>query len=135
MCSKSNPLVVFALDLMSTYEGEHTIFKKINRQESFAFLCHFYDLYSKVFWSCPEHKIIHFLVSVQCILEKKIYSLPSRFRFTLLITLFRSSIFLLLFFDLVTWIKKATLKFSFIAIFLSILEMQVADFGNLEITL
>jgi hypothetical protein len=25
-CSKSNPLVVFALDLMSTYEGEHTIF-------------------------------------------------------------------------------------------------------------
>jgi hypothetical protein len=28
MCSKSNPLVVFALDLMSTYEGEHTIFKR-----------------------------------------------------------------------------------------------------------
>jgi hypothetical protein len=26
MCSKSNPSVVFALDLMSTYEGEHTIF-------------------------------------------------------------------------------------------------------------
>jgi hypothetical protein len=26
MCSKSNPLVVFALDLMSTYAGEHTIF-------------------------------------------------------------------------------------------------------------
>jgi hypothetical protein len=26
MCSKSNPLVVFALDLMSTYEGEYTIF-------------------------------------------------------------------------------------------------------------
>jgi hypothetical protein len=26
ICSKSNPLVVFALDLMSTYEGEHTIF-------------------------------------------------------------------------------------------------------------
>jgi hypothetical protein len=26
MCSKSNPIVVFALDLMSTYEGEHTIF-------------------------------------------------------------------------------------------------------------
>jgi hypothetical protein len=26
MCSKSNPLVVFALDLMSTYEGEHVIF-------------------------------------------------------------------------------------------------------------
>jgi hypothetical protein len=26
MCSKSNPLVVFALDLMSTYEGEHRIF-------------------------------------------------------------------------------------------------------------
>jgi hypothetical protein len=26
MCSKSNPLVVFALDLMSIYEGEHTIF-------------------------------------------------------------------------------------------------------------
>jgi hypothetical protein len=26
MCSKSNPLVVFALDLMSTYEGEPTIF-------------------------------------------------------------------------------------------------------------
>jgi hypothetical protein len=26
MCSKSNPLVVFALDLMSTCEGEHTIF-------------------------------------------------------------------------------------------------------------
>jgi hypothetical protein len=25
MCSKSNPLVVFSLDLMSTYEGEHTI--------------------------------------------------------------------------------------------------------------
>jgi hypothetical protein len=25
VCSKSNPLVVFALDLMSTYEGEHTI--------------------------------------------------------------------------------------------------------------
>jgi hypothetical protein len=26
MCSKSNPIVVLALDLMSTYEGEHTIF-------------------------------------------------------------------------------------------------------------
>jgi hypothetical protein len=26
MCSKSNPLVVFVLDLMSTYEGEHMIF-------------------------------------------------------------------------------------------------------------
>jgi hypothetical protein len=26
MCSKSNPIVVFALDLMSTYEGKHTIF-------------------------------------------------------------------------------------------------------------
>jgi hypothetical protein len=26
MCLKSNPIVVFALDLMSTYEGEHTIF-------------------------------------------------------------------------------------------------------------
>jgi hypothetical protein len=26
MCSKSNPLVVFALDLMSTYEGEYMIF-------------------------------------------------------------------------------------------------------------
>jgi hypothetical protein len=26
MCSKSSPIVVFALDLMSTYEGEHTIF-------------------------------------------------------------------------------------------------------------
>jgi hypothetical protein len=26
MCSKSNPLVVFALDLTSAYEGEHTIF-------------------------------------------------------------------------------------------------------------
>jgi hypothetical protein len=26
MCSKSIPLLVFALDLMSTYEGEHTIF-------------------------------------------------------------------------------------------------------------
>jgi hypothetical protein len=26
MCSKSNPIVVFALDLMSTYEGQHTIF-------------------------------------------------------------------------------------------------------------
>jgi hypothetical protein len=26
MCSKFSPLVVFALDLMSTYEGEHTIF-------------------------------------------------------------------------------------------------------------
>jgi hypothetical protein len=26
MYSKSNPIVVFPLDLMSTYEGEHTIF-------------------------------------------------------------------------------------------------------------
>jgi hypothetical protein len=26
ICSKFNPLVVFALDLMSAYEGEHTIF-------------------------------------------------------------------------------------------------------------
>jgi hypothetical protein len=26
MCSKSNSLVVFVLDLMSTYEGKHTIF-------------------------------------------------------------------------------------------------------------
>jgi hypothetical protein len=26
MCSKSNPIVVFALDLMSSYEGEHMIF-------------------------------------------------------------------------------------------------------------
>jgi ethanolamine utilization protein EutQ (cupin superfamily) len=26
MCSKSNPLVVFALDLISTYEGERMIF-------------------------------------------------------------------------------------------------------------
>jgi hypothetical protein len=24
--TRSNPLVVFALDLMSTYEGEHTVF-------------------------------------------------------------------------------------------------------------
>jgi hypothetical protein len=27
MCSKSNPIVVFALDLMSTYEEEHMILK------------------------------------------------------------------------------------------------------------
>jgi hypothetical protein len=26
MCSKSNPIVVFALDLMSTYKREHMIF-------------------------------------------------------------------------------------------------------------
>jgi hypothetical protein len=26
MCSKSNPIVVFAFDLMSAYEGEHMIF-------------------------------------------------------------------------------------------------------------
>jgi hypothetical protein len=26
MCSKSNPIVVFALDVMSAHEGEHTIF-------------------------------------------------------------------------------------------------------------
>jgi hypothetical protein len=26
MCSRSNPIVVFALDLMSTYKGEDTIF-------------------------------------------------------------------------------------------------------------
>jgi hypothetical protein len=26
MCSKSNPLVMFALELMSAYEGEHMIF-------------------------------------------------------------------------------------------------------------
>jgi hypothetical protein len=26
MCSKSNPLVVFALNLMPVYEGEHMIF-------------------------------------------------------------------------------------------------------------
>jgi hypothetical protein len=31
MCSKSNPLVVFALDLMSTYEGEHMIFNKTSQ--------------------------------------------------------------------------------------------------------
>jgi hypothetical protein len=28
VCSKSNPIVVFALDLMSAYEGEHTVFGK-----------------------------------------------------------------------------------------------------------
>jgi hypothetical protein len=26
VCSKSNPLVVFSVDLMSTYEGEHMTF-------------------------------------------------------------------------------------------------------------
>jgi hypothetical protein len=31
MCSKCNPLVVFALDLMSTYEGEHTIFGRLGQ--------------------------------------------------------------------------------------------------------
>jgi hypothetical protein len=31
MCSKSNSIVVFALDLMSTYEGEHTIFGFLGR--------------------------------------------------------------------------------------------------------
>jgi hypothetical protein len=31
MCSKSNPLVVFAVDLMSAYEGEHTIFGLLGR--------------------------------------------------------------------------------------------------------
>jgi hypothetical protein len=31
MYSKSNPLVVFALDLMSTYEGEHTIFGRLGQ--------------------------------------------------------------------------------------------------------
>jgi hypothetical protein len=30
MCSKSNPLLVFALDLMSAYEGEHAIFGQTN---------------------------------------------------------------------------------------------------------
>jgi hypothetical protein len=31
MCSKSNPIAVFALDLMSTYEGEHTIFGFVSK--------------------------------------------------------------------------------------------------------
>jgi hypothetical protein len=31
MCSKSNPLLVFALDLMSTYEREHTIFGRLGQ--------------------------------------------------------------------------------------------------------
>jgi hypothetical protein len=35
MCSKSNPLVVFALDLMSTYEGEHTIFGLLGHTPGF----------------------------------------------------------------------------------------------------
>jgi hypothetical protein len=32
MCSKSNPIVVIALYLMSTYEGEHTIFGLLGRE-------------------------------------------------------------------------------------------------------
>jgi hypothetical protein len=34
MCSKSNPIVGFALDLMSTYEGEHMIFGLLARLTS-----------------------------------------------------------------------------------------------------
>jgi hypothetical protein len=30
MCSKSIPIVVFSIDLMSTFEGEHTIFGFLN---------------------------------------------------------------------------------------------------------
>jgi hypothetical protein len=37
MCSKSNPLVVFALDLMSTYEGEHTIFGLLSQAKEKVF--------------------------------------------------------------------------------------------------
>jgi hypothetical protein len=35
MFSKSNPLVVFALDLMSTYEGEHMLFGLLQPQLHF----------------------------------------------------------------------------------------------------
>jgi hypothetical protein len=38
MCSKSNSLVAFALDLMSTYEGEHTIFGLLGQAMSVIFL-------------------------------------------------------------------------------------------------
>jgi hypothetical protein len=37
MCSKSNPIVVFAIDLMSTYEGEHTIFGLLGQAEALFF--------------------------------------------------------------------------------------------------
>jgi hypothetical protein len=39
MCSKSNPVVVFALDLMSTYEGEHTIFGLLGQAKAFISTC------------------------------------------------------------------------------------------------
>jgi hypothetical protein len=37
MCSKSNPLVVFALDLMSAFEGEHTILILLFLYKSFSY--------------------------------------------------------------------------------------------------
>jgi hypothetical protein len=37
MCSKSNP-IVFALNLMSTYEGEHTIFSNQNFKSRLIYL-------------------------------------------------------------------------------------------------
>jgi hypothetical protein len=78
MWSKSNPLVVFALDLKSTYEGEHTIFGLLglanltqNDVLQLNNLCAsvFVDIlflitlgYSRVFWMCLSmcvHQITH----------------------------------------------------------------------------
>jgi hypothetical protein len=44
MCSKSNPIVVFALDLMSTYEGEHTIFDLLGQANN----CVLFLIYTQV---------------------------------------------------------------------------------------
>jgi hypothetical protein len=38
MCSKSNPFIVFALDLMSIYEGEHMIFGHLCQANLLAYL-------------------------------------------------------------------------------------------------
>jgi hypothetical protein len=52
MCSKSSPIVVFALNLMSAYEGEHTIFGLLGQAnltqngKSLSFML----IFSSVFW-------------------------------------------------------------------------------------
>jgi hypothetical protein len=48
MCSKSNPLVMFALDLMSAYEGKHMIFGLLGQA------------------NLTQNDILHFLLGSKC---------------------------------------------------------------------
>jgi hypothetical protein len=55
MCSKSNPLVVFGLDLMSAYEGEHMIFGLLGQ------VCLCFDCVLSQEVKCKNFPLVRFL--------------------------------------------------------------------------